>query len=144
MQAKCYLAQGPEVDLTMMELLSLARSNGQTSLGGLSNDMAGLSLTKNRVALVFAGGRDSIHNMLLFSGPYPPIFATTPFLLSYARKHRVFGKNETCLKIVCGQGHHQPDDGSEFVSIPVKGGGTRLIVTPPELAHTLYFTYGWG
>lgn len=144
MQAKCYLAQGPECDLTMMELLALTRNSGQTSLGGLSNDLAGISLSKSKVALILVGGRDSIHNFLLYNGAYPYITGTVPFRLCYARKHRVFGKNETCLKIVCGEGHRQPEDGSEFVTLGVKGTGTKVLVTPPELAHILYFTYGWG
>ena len=144
MQVKCYLAKGPELDQTMMELLAVARNEGQTSLGMLSNDMAGISLSRNREALVLVGGRDSIHNFLLFQGCYPPIFGTGPFLVSFARKHRVFGKNETCLKIVSGQGHRQPEDGSEFVALGVKSTGRQLRVTPPELAHCLYFMYGWG
>lgn len=128
----------------MMELLSLARNSGETSLGVLANDMAGISLSKNRDSLIFVGGRDSIHNLLLFSGPYPPIFGTRPFKVCFARKHRVFGKNETCLKIVCGDGHRQPEDGSEFVSLGENAKSNNLMVTPPELAHCLYFLYGWG
>ena len=144
MQAKCYLAAGPDVDRTMMELLSLTRANGADSLGALSNDRAGISLSRNRVALVLVGGRDSIHNLLLYSGSYPLIVGTRPFNVCFARKHRVFGKNETCLKIVCGTGHRQPEDGSDFIALGVKGTSQQLTVTPPELAHCLHFLYGWG
>jgi hypothetical protein len=145
MKAKCYLAKGPELDMTMMELLALARGDaGKDSLGSLSNDRAGISLSRNREALILVGGRDSIHDFLLYQGVYPQIIGAHPFLVSFARKHRVFGKNETCLKIVCGGGHHQPNDGSEFAALPIKGRAERLTVTPPELAHCLHFMYGWG
>ncbi|HEY0457512.1 MAG TPA: hypothetical protein VGC97_00075 [Pyrinomonadaceae bacterium] len=67
MQAKCYLAKGPDVDRTMMELLSLARDSGENSLGGLANDRAGISLSRNREALILVGGRDSIFKFLLYT-----------------------------------------------------------------------------
>jgi hypothetical protein len=144
MEAKCYLASGPELDRTMMQLLALARNEGKTSLSELYNDRAGISLSKNRQALILVGGRDSIHDLLLYSGTYPLILGARPFLLSFARKHRVFGKNETCLKVVCGTGHHKPEDGSEYVPLGVKGNGTQLAVTPAELGHCIHFLYGWG
>ena len=126
MEAKCYLASGPDVDRTMMQLLSMARDNGTTSLTALYNDRSGISLSKNRTALVLVGGRDSIHKLLFWSGTELRIIGTAPWYVSFARKHRVFGKNETCLKIVCGPGHHQPEDGSEFVPLGVKGNGREM------------------
>ena len=144
MEAKCYLASGPDVDRTMMQLITLARDNGSTSLSALYNDMAGISLSKNRSTLVLVGGRDSIHNLLFWSGTTFSILGTCPWYVSFARKHKVFGKNETCLKIVCGPGHHQPEDGSEFVPLGVKGTGMQMRLTPTELAHLLNRLYGWG
>lgn len=144
MEVKCYLAKGPELNRTMMELLSLTRNEGHNSLGALYTDQAGISLDKERSALILVGGRDSIHKFLMYTGPFPHIIGTRPFLLSFARKHRVFGKNETCLKIVCGSGHHKPEDGSDYVALGLKGTSARLAVTPPELGHCLYFIYGWG
>lgn len=144
MQVKCYLATGPELNQTMMELLALTRNEGEESLTALHNTNAGISLSKNRQALILVGGRNSIHDFLMGQGAIPLILGTRPLRMSYARKHRIIGKNETCVKIVCGTGHYKPEDGSDYVDIPFKGNGMEFVLTPTELAHCLYFIYGWG
>lgn len=144
MEVKCYLAKGPELDQTMMNLLALTRKDGKQSLEELSNDRAGISLSRNREALILVGGRDSIHDFLLYGGCYPYIAGVGPFRVSFARKHRTLGKNETCVKLVCGPGHRQPEDGSSYVDLGAKAAGRNIMLTPPELAHCLHFIYGWG
>jgi len=146
MQVKCYLAQGDEVDKNMMELLALTDERGQNSLGGLANDIGNISLSKTRGALILTGGRESITRFLYNQGSFPLITGGRPFLVSFARKHRIFGKNETCVKIVSGTGHRQPTDGSEYQGI----NGLRmtrtmeLLMTSSELSHSLWAMYGWG
>lgn len=144
MDVKCYLAKGNEAEMNMKDLLAVTRSNGYRGLGELSNDRSGISLVKDNAALILTGGRESISRFLYNSGAYPLIVGKPPFLLTYARKHRVFGKNETCLKLVCGNGHQQPEDGSEFVPLGQQSTGSQLTMTPPEFGHLLYFIYGWG
>jgi hypothetical protein len=144
MQVKCLLAQGAQTDMSMMDLLALTRNTGQTSLGGLINDFDKISMVKARSALVLVGGRESISRFFYNSGGMPRIVASRPVQVCFARKHRMFGKNETCLKIVCGGGFRQPPDGSEYINLVIEGDGTQAIINPVELGHILYFAYGWG
>lgn len=146
MEVKCYLTQGAETDRSMKDLLSLARNNGQTSLSSLINDRDVISLSKNRGGLVVVGGRESISQFFYFSGGMPYIVGSRPFLITTMRKHRIFGKNESCIKMVCGTGHPQPEDGSPYVTLDAKpgSGGTGLTMNPVEMGHFLYFQYGWG
>ncbi len=144
MKVKYYLAEGNESDRSMMDLLSLARNNGQTGIGGLANFKGNISLSQNRGALVIVGGRDSIVLSLTRQGPAPQIIGGSPFLFTFARKHKVFGKNETCLKIVRGRANHpQPQDGDEYKEIPSQG-GQSVAVTPPHLGIFVSSLYNWG
>lgn len=141
MKVKCYLAEGNDADRNMMDLLRLTRSNGQQGLGGLVNGRDGISLAKNKGALVLVGGRESIMHSLIFSGGIPLITGGNPFRVTFARKHKVFGKNETCVKIVGSEGHPQPEDGSEYVAL--SGQGPTITCTPVQLGWELNRLYGW-
>lgn len=145
MQVKCFFAEGVDVDRSMMELMSLTDNRGYTGLGALTNTNAGISLVKNRGALVMTGGRESITRFLFTQGD-TLIIGVRPFLVSFARKHRILGKNETCVKIVSGGGHRQPVDGSEFkdLSAFIRTNSQQLTMTPTELSHSLWAMYGWG
>jgi hypothetical protein len=94
--------------------------------------------------MVIVGGRESIRNSLFNSGNTTHITGANPLRMCFARKHRVFGKNETCLKLVCGQGHQQPQDGSEFITLQTQNGAPQFLLSPTQLAHLLYSAYGWG
>ena len=146
MQVKCYFAEGVDVDKSMMELMVLTDSRGSTGLGALTNTNAGISLIKNRGALIMTGGRESITRFLYNQGNTTLIIGVRPFLVSFARKHRMLGKNETCVKLVSGGGHRQPADGSDFTDLSrlTRTNGQQLIMTPSELSHSLWATYGWG
>lgn len=144
MKVKYYLAEGNESDRSMMELLSLARHNGQSGIGGLANFKGNISLSQNRGALIIVGGRESIVLSLTRQGVAPQIIGGSPFLFTFARKHKVFGKNETCLKIVSGRDNHpQPQDGDEYKEIPSQG-GINVSVTPPHLGIFVSSLYNWG
>jgi hypothetical protein len=145
MEVKYYLAKGGEADQSMKHLLALARTQGANGISSLINDArnGNLSLTETKSALVIVGGRESIRRSLMNSGGYPTITGTAPLKFCFARKHRIFGKNETCLKVVAGQGHTQPEDGSEFMILDTQSGGGQFSLTPPQFSVYLYSAYGW-
>ena len=146
MQVKCYLAQGADVDKSMMELMTLTDTRGSIALAALQNTNAGISLVKSNCALVFTGGRESITKFLYHQGGDTLIVGVRPFLASFARKHRILGKNETCVKIVSGRLYRQPPDGSEFFDLSgfIRTDSMQITMTPAELANSLWAAYGWG
>ena len=77
------------------------------------------------------------------------LLGTYPFQASMMRKHRTFSKNETCVKIVEGPGHFNPQDGSPladmgyYVKETVRGGPPALRLAPMDVLFALKSLYGW-
>ncbi len=149
MHVKCLLAEGQEANLSMMELMNMAHgSRGKRSLMELINEPREgvISLIKGAGALFITGGRDSIQSFLVNHAIGPDILGVRPLRVSFARKHRTLGKNETCVKLVSGMGHNTPEDGSQFQDLGFynQSGAPLLRIRPMELNFALWKLYGWG
>ena len=151
MLVKYWYAGWMNADLPIKGMLALSRQWGKDSLAECSNDDWGQVQIHRDSALVISGGRQSIIQSLADCGEKPLLTGGPPFMLATARKHHMFGKNETAIKLIANR-RKAPDDGGDYVDLAkfvqsavpgpaAYGMGIMLVgsvsVKPYELAQTL-------
>ena len=157
MIVKCRLFGQIESDFPVNSLIALTRQFGKESLNELPTDNFidpnNITISKYE-ALVLVGGRQSIVQILQQAGDNLLIKGGPPFMIGFARKHHMFGKNETCVKIVSGR-TKLPEDGFKYENLAhfiqsvlwthaVARGGTvdsHVSVKPSDLAGALQMMF---
>ena len=156
MIVKCKQFGHIQSDMSVNVLIGLTRQFGKESLQELLQtdsiaDPNNISISRDE-ALVLVGGRQSIIQLLQQTGDNLLIKGGAPMMVGFARKHHLFGKNETCVKILSHR-RKLPNDGVNYEdlgkyvqsavctsAVAVAGGFTfagQVWVKPSELAGAL-------
>ena len=116
MLVKCRVAGNLESDMSANWLMATTRQFGKETLEELRQDTMvdpdNITIQKDE-AMVLVGGRQSIMKLLQENGDNVIIKGSTPMMVGVFRKHHMFGKNETCVKIVSGR-KKLPEDGVKY------------------------------
>ena len=157
MIVKCKVLGQIESNMSVNSVIAYTRQYGKESLQELLTDNIvdpnNITISKDD-ALVLVGGRQSIVQILQQAGDNLLIKGGPPFMIGFARKHHMFGKNETCVKIVSGR-RKLPEDGFKYENLAhfiqsvlwtgaVAGGVTvygQVSVKPSDLAGALQLMF---